>query len=186
MDTRHQPFPVKAYRLLIEYASYLQSPALLLIRLAWGYEAYQAGTGHLHDIAGTIEQFRKWHVPLPTLSVYVAGTTEVVGGILLMLGLFTRGTAIPFTFNFLVAIATAGKERIGKAFATSGLVDGLTGIVDDTAFPFMVTGVLMLAFGPGKLSLDYLIGRYIRTRHCCGIIDGDEADEKNPGLRPAS
>src|SRR5882672_2224111 len=110
--------PVKAYDQLIKYGSYLQSPALLLIRLAWGWELYTAGSGHLHNVAGTAENFKGWGVPFPTLSVYVAGMTEAVGGMLLMFGLFTRGIAVPLVFNFIVAYLTASRA------AVTGFVDG--------------------------------------------------------------
>jgi putative oxidoreductase len=157
MNTQCPPLPVKAYASLIKFGSYLQSPALLHIRLAWGWELYTAGSAHLHNVAATAANFKDWGVPFPTLSVYVAGTTEAVGGILLMLGLFTRGIALPLIFNFLVAYLTASHKTVVGLFSGPDRLDSLTKFIDDAAFPFLVTSILMLAFGPGKISLDYLL-----------------------------
>lgn len=144
-------------------ASHLRSPVLLLMRLAWGIESAQAGWGHLHDIAGTTKNFEGWGVPMAHFNVYVAGSTELVGGILLILGLATRLVSLPLVFNFIVAIIAAGRGRIWNALtADNGFhpLDGFTSIVDDTAFPFEILALVTLAFGAGKLSLDYLIGRF--------------------------
>jgi putative oxidoreductase len=151
---------VRGHPVLAFYLSYLQAVVLLLLRLAWGWESAQSGWGHLHDVAGTAEFFSKLHIPFPLLNVYIAGGTELVGGALLIAGLGTRLAAIPFAFNFLVAIATAGGPKIVEKFHDSFL-DGWTRIVDDTAFPFLMLGLVVLAFGPGKLSIDYLIGRFV-------------------------
>ena len=139
---------------------------LLLIRVAWGLEAAQAGWGHLHDIDGTAANFAKWGVPMARLNVYIAGSTELVGGILLILGLGTRFIAAPLVFNFVVAIIAAGRGRIIKALHNDGaggfnLVDAFTSVVDDTAFPFEITALIALGFGAGKFSVDYLLGRHV-------------------------
>ncbi len=42
-------------------------------------------------------------IPLPTLSAYMAGATEFLGGIVLLLGTGTRVAAIPMVFTMLVA-----------------------------------------------------------------------------------
>jgi putative oxidoreductase len=161
MNPHPSSLPVRAYAPLIKFGSYLQSPALLLIRLAWGWELYTAGSAHLHNVAATAANFKDWGVPFPTLSVYVAGTTEAVGGILLMLGLFTRGIALPLIFNFLVAYLTASHKTVVGLFNGPDRLDSLTKFIDDAAFPFLVTSILMLAFGPGKISLDYIFQRLV-------------------------
>src|SRR5437588_12402384 len=153
MNTQSSPLPVKAYNHLIKFGSYLQSPALLLIRLAWGWELWTSGSSHLHNVATMAGTFKDWGVPFPTLSVYVSGTTEAVGGILLMLGLFTRGIALPLIFHFIVAYLTASRQNVLAVFSSPQHLDALVKLIDDTAFPFLVTSILMLAFGPGNISL---------------------------------
>jgi uncharacterized membrane protein YphA (DoxX/SURF4 family) len=87
---------------------------------------------------------------------------------LLMLGLATRLISVPLVFNFLVAILTAGAANVKQAFLGGDLLEpnydaghlgGLEAIVDDTAFPFLLTSLATLTFGAGKVSLDYVIYR---------------------------
>ena len=64
-------------------------------------------------------------VPMPKVGAVMAGATEMVGGVLIMLGFATRLISIPFAFNFAVAIATASKKNVQAllhtdAFASHG------------------------------------------------------------------
>jgi putative oxidoreductase len=154
MNVKHTA--VKAYSLLIFFGSYLQSFVLLFIRLAWGWELWESGHGHISNVAATAKQFAEWGVPFPTLNVYISANTEMIGGILLMVGLATRLISLPLFFNFCVAYLTASSDTIKHLFSQN-----FDKFVDDTAFPFLITSLLMLAFGPGKFSLDYIIQRLL-------------------------
>jgi len=136
-------------------AAWLQSPALLLIRLAWGFQLFESGRGHLTHVAQTAQQFAEWHIPFPTLNVYLSGSVELGGGILLMLGLFSRFISVPLFLNFCVAYATASPEAVKSLLRFESPDD----FINDSAFPFLVTSLLILAFGAGRLSLDALLFR---------------------------
>ena len=140
-------------------SSYLQSFVLLVIRLAWGLEMYVSGHAHLQNVPQMAKRFHDWGVPAPTFNVYVSGYTEMVGGLLLMFGLGSRLISIPLVFNFIVAILTASKEKVHTLITTPGHVDAWTDIVDDAAFPFLAAALVVVAFGPGKVSIDYLLQR---------------------------
>jgi putative oxidoreductase len=83
--------------------------------------------------------------PFPAFFAWVAVLSEFFGGILLMLGLFTRPAAL---FNFFVTFT-----------ATFIYHDGDIGNSGLTSFFFMIMCLCILLFGPGKFSLDYLINR---------------------------
>ncbi|MDB5292297.1 MAG: DoxX family protein [Phycisphaerales bacterium] len=151
--------PIRAYGKFACAASNLQSFVLLLLRLTWGWELAESGYGHLTNIADTVKNFERWGVPSPVFNVYVSGTTELVGGTLLLLGLATRLISVPLVFNFIVAIIAAGRHGIAKAFAEDGVLAGWDKIIDDSAFPMLMLALIMLAFGPGKVSVDYLLKR---------------------------
>lgn len=153
--------PVAAYGTLAHAASYLQSPVLLLLRFTWGWQMAQSGWGHLTHVQKTVEAFEGWGVPLPHLSVYVSGLTELIGGTLLMLGLATRLISLPLVFNFIVAIVAASRSDIAGAFHKQGVLAGWDQIVNDTAFPMLILSLVMLAFGPGTVSIDCILGRTI-------------------------
>jgi putative oxidoreductase len=141
------------YRQLIAKGGYVQSTILLIIRLAWGWQLLESGHAHLADVEGTAKNFAEWGIPMPTLNVYLAGSTEMIGGALLMLGLATRLISVPLLFNFCVAYLTASRETVKHLLSQNP-----DALINDAAFPFLITSILMIAFGPGKVSLDCLIG----------------------------
>jgi uncharacterized membrane protein YphA (DoxX/SURF4 family) len=152
-------------------ASHLQSLVLLIIRLAWGWELYLSGYRHLTHFSQTVDFFKSLHIPIPAASVAISGTTEMVGGLLLMAGLGARFISLPLVFNFCVAYATAsidslkqlvyGGQYLSPRRYDSGRRSALEAVINDDAFPFLVTSLVMIAFGAGKISLDCLLARTI-------------------------
>lgn len=145
------------YRMLSVVRDGLAQVVLLIFRLAWGLELIQSGRGHLQNVDQMVVRFTNWGVPFPHVNVYISAGTEIVGGVLLMLGLATRLISIPLFFNFVVAYLTASRDAVANFFSNPN------GIIDDTAFPFLVTTLVMLAFGPGVISLDAII-RWIAAK----------------------
>ena len=132
-------------------AAYLQSPLLLVIRLYWGISFAQTGWGKLMNLDRTTEFFTSLHLPMPRLNAIAAGSTECFGGILLTLGLFARPAAVPLIFCMLVAYATADREALLGIFSAPDKFLGAD------PFLFLFAAVIVLAFGPGRLSLDALL-----------------------------
>ena len=54
--------------LLVVWASKLQSPLLLALRLYWGWHFCQTGWGKLHTHGDVTEYFISLHIPLPGLN----------------------------------------------------------------------------------------------------------------------
>src|SRR4051812_25562726 len=164
MDTiarEDEALPLMASRKFVSTASYLQSTALLLARLGFGFSLFISGRGHLHNADTMIERFTSWGVPMPKVSVYVSGYTEMICGILLMVGLATRLASLTLVFNFIVAYLTASKEKVHNVLHGPFSADNWGEILDDAAFPFLIISLIFVAFGPGKASLDYLIKRLV-------------------------
>jgi putative oxidoreductase len=65
---------------------------------------------HTHEMA----DFEHYGVPLADIAVYLVGIVELVGGILLVVGLFTRLAALILAANMVGAIATAGRVDGGS------------------------------------------------------------------------
>ena len=133
--------------------SWLQSPLLLVIRLYWGWQFFLTGKAKLMDIPTFVERFTNWGVPMPKINVVMAGTTEAVGGLLLALGLFARPAAVPLIGTMVVAYLTAEKESLHAIFSEPDK------FVTADPFLFLFASVIVLVFGPGKLSLDALFFR---------------------------
>jgi len=90
-------------------------------------------------------------VPLPTLMAFVVTFVELVGGILLILGLFSRLAALILTIDLVVAILLV-KVNIGF-IAPAGRGAGAE---LDLA---LIAGFLTIFLaGPGRISLDHALG----------------------------
>jgi putative oxidoreductase len=176
-------FVRNVYQAEIRYLSYLQPVLLLALRLYFGYGFMKAGLGKLHDVPTTAGFFADWGVPLPTLSVYLAGTTECVGGLLLLLGVATRVVPIPLIGTMLVAYATAHADVVHALWSNPNLV------VKAPPFLYLLTALLVLCFGPGRISIDGLVKWWLDRKGTVPGADGvtagnDGRDRDRPRLLP--
>ena len=153
---------------LIVAGTFLQPAVLLAVRLFWGIRIYMSGYAHITHIEDTYKNFVEWHIPLARFNVYVSGVTELAGGLLLLAGLFTRVTAAVVFFNFCVAIVATSHGEITGLFTGPERWDHLRSIIDDNAFPFWTIALVQFAFGPGRFSLDRLVGKM------CGRQDAED------------
>jgi putative oxidoreductase len=135
------------------YANWLQAPLLLAIRLFWGWQFVGTGWGKLTHLDRTAAFFAELHLPLPYVNAAMAGGVECAGGALLLLGLWARLAAVPLVFTMLVAYATSEQEAL-KVITSDP--DKFTSAAP---FLFLLASLVVLAFGPGKLSVDALLGR---------------------------
>jgi putative oxidoreductase len=135
-----------------------QSPLLLAVRIYWGLQFWQAGWGKLMDISKVIGYFTSLGVPLPGLNAYFISLLEAGGGILLALGLFSRLIALPLAFDMVVAFVIADREALGAIFSDPDKFYAAA------PYTFLFASLLILFFGPGKLSLDTLIVWYRKKR----------------------
>lgn len=140
------------YGLLVTVTNHLRSPLLWFMRFAFGIQLMQAGVGKFFNIQQPIGYFTDLHIPFPVENAWLVAFTETFGGIFLALGLLSRLTCIPLTINFIVAYITTQQDGLHDLLSfDSGKFTA------DAAFPFLATALVVLIFGPGAYSLDYLI-----------------------------
>ncbi len=132
----------KAYINLIKGERSFGHLLLLALRLYWGVLLIQTGFGKLSDMEKVINYFTSLNIPLPHISAYISAFTEFLGGISLVLGLLTPLSTLLLTINFVVAYATAHS------------VSSLESIVSQQPFPYLLTSLIVLSFGPGFFSVD--------------------------------
>ena len=89
-------------------------------------------------------------VPLPTFMGYVVTFTEVIGGILLIVGLLSRLAALSLTINLLIATLMVNMHV--------GLLSSTGGVGAELPLALIAGFLAILSAGPGRLSLDYLLG----------------------------
>jgi putative oxidoreductase len=148
----------RAYETFVAIANFLQAPLLLAVRVFFFWQLFLAGKGKLLNIDKTAEFFGSLNIPMPVVSAYLAGATECFGGLLLVIGLAARLVAIPVAFTMIVAYVTADYESLTSIFSDPDK------FVAASPFPFLLSALLVLAFGPGALSVDALIKRFVARR----------------------
>jgi putative oxidoreductase len=88
-----------------------------------------------------VAAFERYGIPFPDQSVYLAGTIELLGGLLLLIGLLTRLAALAVAGNMFVAVLTGG--RIDVDFYHTGLGSLL-----------FLAALFLLWSGPGRVAID--------------------------------
>ena len=110
-------------------------------------------------------RFTKLGFPFPETMANFVATTEIVGGLLLLFGLFTRFVALYFISEMLVAILST---KISLYLGTSPLPlpaappkIGFWAVLHEIRSDYaqLLTCVFLLVEGPGKKSLDNLLSR---------------------------
>ncbi|QGQ18962.1 DoxX family membrane protein [Cellulomonas sp. JZ18] len=136
--------PARTTPVLGDIALLLARVALGLVLLAHGWQKYDEYT-----LDGTTAAFTDMGVPAPGAAALFATVVEVVGGVLLILGLLTPVAAALNVVNLLGALV---------------LVHAGNGVfVDDGGYELvlaLIAGLLLvLALGAGRFSIDELLAR---------------------------
>lgn len=155
----------RGYRILISAANSLQSPFLLLVRLYWGWQFMQTGWGKVNNIDKVTNYFTTLGIPTPGMTAHFIAGLELLGGILLVLGLASRLTGLMLTVNMLVAYFAADREALLSVISDP---DKFTGA---TPYTFLFASLIVLIFGAGKLSADAWIASRKRRVAGSAILD---------------
>ena len=118
--------------------------AALVARLAGGVVFVVLGLGKFVNRASEVDSFRDYGLPAPEAFVAVIGVIELVGGLLLILGLATRPAALVLAADMVGAIVVSGialGEPISLTLAPAELLLCL----------------FLLWKGPGAYALDHRI-----------------------------
>jgi putative oxidoreductase len=144
----------KLYASAVNAASLLQSPFLLAVRLYWGWQLIQSGWGKLHNLPKVTEFFTSLGLPMPGLMAVFISCVEFFGGIFLAVGLLSRLTALILTVNMIMAYVMGDRE------ALLSFLSDPDKFAAAAPFVFLVASLIVLIFGPGKISLDTLLLRH--------------------------
>ena len=130
----------------------VQSAVLLFVRVTMGWGFFLSGKGKLMNLERTTGFFESLHIPAPKFQAMLAGSTEMCGGMLLLIGLGTRLISIPLAFTMVVAYLTAHRD---EAFLS------LSDFTDQAPFPFLMAALVTMAFGAGGISLDRVLKPFL-------------------------
>jgi putative oxidoreductase len=132
----------------------------LALRLSLGAVFIGTGWGKLQNLEGVTSFFTELGIPFPAAQAAMVAGVELVGGTLILLGLFTRFAALPLMATMLVAILTAKRPEISS----------IRSLLAFEEFTYLAGFLWLFVAGAGKASLDALL--FGRTRpQAAGAVD---------------
>lgn len=138
-------------------ANLLQPLLLLAFRLNWGWQFFETGKGKLLNHGNVTNFFSSLHLPLPGLSAWAVGGLECFGGLLLLVGLFSRPTSALLTGVMIGAYLSVDDDRVKLL----SLFKDPAPFISADPFFFLLTAGLVLAFGPGAVSMDVALKKIL-------------------------
>jgi putative oxidoreductase len=98
-----------------------------------------------------VQFFTSLAIPAPALNAYFVSALEFGGGLLLILGLGSRLIALPLVIDMFVAYIAADREALFSLISNSDKFMGAA------PFTFLIASLVVLIFGPGRMSVDALL-----------------------------
>ena len=133
-------------------AQHLTWLAPLVARITVGWVFLWSGWGKLHNLEQITQNFISWHIPAAHYLTPLTACIEFFGGIFLLFGLLTRISAGALGVVMIVAIKSA----------KWGDVDSLETLLGFDEFEYLALFLWLAIAGPGPLSLDELISRWLK------------------------
>lgn len=121
----------------------------LLVRLAVGLVFAASGWGKLHHLDDVSQYFGSLGIPAPHAQAVFVSTVELVGGVLLLLGLGTRIAALFLVGVMAVAIWTAKLPEI----------HGIVELARTIELAYLASFVWLVVAGGGAASVDHVLGK---------------------------
>lgn len=167
--------------------SHLAEWAPFLVRAGVGSAMLVNGAGKLFGIGPSaigLDAFAAYlasiGVPFPVFFSWAAALAEGVGGLLILLGLFTRFAAV---FVAVTMIVAAFLVHIPAGFPTESVGTAYT--IGEYTWVLIVTSGSLILSGPGRLSLEHaLFGRELLPSALTGEAEPTApVESRRPGLR---
>ncbi len=142
---------------------------LLLIRVALGVIMVAHGAQKLFTFGygGLVGGFTQMGLPAPAVGAALVIAAELGGGILMLLGLFTRFAGAAFAFA--MAVAATQVHLAAGFFLPNGY---------EFTLMLALTALGVVFTGPGRISIDALIARRRRTPAADAYSDTTPASQR--------
>jgi putative oxidoreductase len=136
---------------------------ILIIRLMAGAVFFWEGILKFVYVNQGAGRFTKLGFPFPETTAHLVATGEIIGGLLLIFGLFTRVTAFYFIVQMIVAVLST---KIDLYFGTSPLPlppappkEGIWAVFHEIRSDYaqILTCLFLLLEGAGRRSIDFII-----------------------------
>jgi putative oxidoreductase len=137
--------------------------SILIIRLMTGTVFFWEGILKFVYVNQGVGRFTKLGFPFPQTTAHIIATGEIIGGLLLIFGLFTRITAFYFVVQMIVAVLST---KIDLYFGRSPLPMppappkmGIWAVLHEIRSDYaqILTCLFLFIEGPGRRSLDFIV-----------------------------
>jgi uncharacterized membrane protein YphA (DoxX/SURF4 family) len=130
------------------------------MRLTWGHQLFMTGLADLKNIDALTATLKNFNFPTPVFHSYEFAYVELIGGVLLFMGFLSRLAAIPVAIVMIAILSTVHGEAIGNfRFITDPVL-----LTVQRPYPFLITALLVFTFGPGRVSIDAWIKRWVERQ----------------------
>lgn len=123
--------------------------AELLARFTIGYVFIESGLGKFKDISKVVEYFESLNIPWASIQAPFVSSIELLCGVLVLIGLFTRTASLILLFIMLMALGTARRDEIVDISSLLGMIE----------FLYIVILGYLIAHGADFLSVDHHLKR---------------------------
>ena len=136
--------------------------AIVLIRIMAGMVFFLEGVLKFVYPNQGVGRFTKLGFPIPATMAHFVASAEIVGGLLLLFGLFTRAIALYFIIQMIVAVLST---KISLFYGTSPLPMppsppkmGIWAVEHETRSDFaqIMSCLFLVVAGAGRLSMDFM------------------------------
>src|SRR5258705_9331424 len=138
-------------------------PTILIIRLMAGSVFFWEGILKFVYVNQGVGRFTKLGFPFPDYTAHFVGVFEIIGGLLLLFGLFTRIVAFYFIIQMIIAVLST---KISLYLGTSPLplppappTVGIVALLNEirSNYAQILTALFLLLEGAGRRSLDFAL-----------------------------
>jgi putative oxidoreductase len=143
----------------LKVADALSFIAPLLTRIVIGYAFFLTGRGKWANFDNTVAFFTELGIPAPQANAAFVSTLELVGGACLIVGLLTRLVSAGLASTMVVALLTADRAQFLESWSATSDVSP----TDVTPFVFLMFLSWLVLYGPGILSVDRLLARWLHV-----------------------
>jgi len=136
---------------MIYWGEKVQSPLLMAIRLFWGYWFLRGSIIKFTNMGELITYFESLSIPLAGIMAFLTAVLHFTGGLSMIFGFCARLVSVPLIISMIVAYFTAELHTV------TGILNSPIPFIMAAPFLFLYANLVILAFGPGKFSIDYLL-----------------------------
>ena len=128
----------------------------LITRIVLGLAFFLDGRGKWNNLDKVIQFFTSLGIPFPAANATFISLLEFAGGAFLVAGLATRIFAFLLSCTMVTAIFTSDHQALAEKFPAD--------FTDVASFTYLLFLLWLLFYGPGLISLDWLIGRFMNRQ----------------------